>query len=222
MNLIFEKFEKNLIFFKLKINLSPFLKKEPEPAPKPALESAKPEFYTDTKPLTQSNRKSLSMESIPSINHAFTNQPPSYANASHKNHHHPVVNIHNKYGTVSAYSSNQINRPAFVNINQISDHTTNLTSLTQNSINNNNNNNGAVSAAELAALANSNRLRPINRSFRTAVDKSFDLPMNSVLNSNQNNPQTGKSKTFLYLKLKNKTRNTFRRRFSLLYKSIYA
>jgi hypothetical protein len=95
-----------------------------------------------------------------------------------------MVNVLNKYGTVAGYSMTS-KRPIIINkthtnyfdsgvvgqSNQAESNTTSLASTT---------NNNVSSAAEAAAqaLANS-RLRAINRSFRTAVDKSFDMPTNS-------------------------------------------
>jgi hypothetical protein len=148
------------------------------------------------------NRKSASMESIPSgtASQFKFNNTYSYLNgtqgadpaAGTKNLSNltsplvnvpgSVVNVYKKFGTVNgALPSTSLNvngavskqmRPALFgqNFNQnVNDE------LPGASIN---------GADQLAA---NNRLRPINRSFRTAVDKSFDMPSNS-----------GKQLNFLY------------------------
>lgn len=88
-------------------------------------------YYTEVKA-----RKSTSMESIPQN---FETKPKSQR---------PIVNIHNKFGTVSGASVQ--NRPSL------------LPKETDK------NNDVGV-----------NRFRAVNRSFRTAVDKSLDVPAHS-------------------------------------------
>lgn len=143
-------------------------------------------------------RKSVSMESIPSIQYNNPPYPPHYVKNQHTSHNYPVVNVHNKYGTVSGYStsssSNNANnnnyhtRPSVLTLNQEQTPQPQQQVYQQQQQNDqsnpaitNNNSNLISSAAEAAAqaLANS-RLRSINRSFRTAVDKSFDMPLNNA------------------------------------------
>ncbi|RMZ98648.1 partitioning defective 3 -like protein [Brachionus plicatilis] len=89
-------------------------------------------YYTQVKA-----RKSTSMESIPQ-------NVPETKTKSQK----PVVNIHNKFGTVSGASVQ--NRPSVL-----------------------------PKESEKSADVGVNRFRAVNRSFRTAVDKSLDVPVQS-------------------------------------------
>jgi ABC-type phosphate transport system substrate-binding protein len=96
-----------------------------------------------------------------------------------------MVNVlNNKYGTVSGYSvSKTTQRPIIINKTNGSYFGSGIVgqnNQTEATMLANLSNNNVSSAAEAAAqaLANS-RLRAINRSFRTAVDKSFDMPSNS-------------------------------------------
>lgn len=94
-------------------------------------------------------RRSASMESIPS------QAPPSAAPTSSSRTQH-MINIYNKYGTVGGYSTSNTssrtnNRPPLLINNQ------------------------QLGADDANNQVNS-RLRAVNRSFRTAVDKSFDVP----------------------------------------------
>jgi hypothetical protein len=123
----------------------------------------------------------------------------SYSNQLNStNNTNTVVNIHNKYGTIGGYSMNstKTNRPSVLTHSN----TTNLpltsnntyqqhveTSATSDSITNNNSSSG-VNLTASDSLGNS-RLRAVNRSFRTAVDKSFDVPNNSSSSNNANQQQ---------------------------------
>ena len=135
------------------------------------------------------------MESIPSnlhINNEISQEAQQLKPQIHQTNSIPIstslnanmVNVLNKYGTVSGYSASKTSqRPIIINKangsyfgsgNVGQNNQTDTTMLANLS------NNNVSSAAEAAAqaLANS-RLRAINRSFRTAVDKSFDMPSNS-------------------------------------------
>ena len=92
-----------------------------------------------------------------------------------KNQYHQPA--YNKYGTISGFSNKTNNYLlANQNNNQFTNQTynSNNNNIIVNSANttNNNNNNGVNPTAN-------SRFRAINRSFRTAVDKSFDMPNNS-------------------------------------------
>ena len=107
-------------------------------------------------------RKSLSMESIPA-NINESSQPVCYQpnnkvdKITHKNsnNNNNIINSnYHKFGTVSGYTQVLHNRPSIdMHCNELADEAT----------------------AAAHALANSNRMRAVNRSFRTAVDKSFDV-----------------------------------------------
>jgi hypothetical protein len=138
------------------------------------------------------NRKSASMESIPSGTAAqfMFNNTYSYMNGTPgtvstgttttittkntpnaalplANAPGNVVNVYKKFGTVNgALSSTSANSAAGKQTRP----TLFVPSFT------NQNGNESNGADQLAA---NSRLRPINRSFRTAVDKSFDMPSNS-------------------------------------------
>lgn len=160
-------------------------------------------------PATTSHRRSISMETFQSehleagpqhhqpqqsVPHSASNQSNYYnkfgtiSGFSTKKltdlHHQQQNNItlsaknnsNNQYTNKTYLSTNFNNELKVMNIalNSING-TTNAKS---NLNNQKNNNNGMVQAATASLDANS-RFRAINRSFRTAVDKSFDMPSNS-------------------------------------------
>jgi hypothetical protein len=100
----------------------------------------------------------------------------------HPNHYHQPA--YNKYGTISGFS-NKTNY-LLANNNQYTNQTYNSNNIitpnvTANTTNNNNNSTSSTTTTTTTTTvptANS-RFRAINRSFRTAVDKSFDMPNNS-------------------------------------------
>ncbi|CAF0777257.1 unnamed protein product [Brachionus calyciflorus] len=102
-------------------------------------------YYTEVKPIA---RKSTSMESIPQ------NIPSSSSSSDPKpKTTRPVVNVYNKFGTVSG-ASIQSNRPSLlINVSNQQEQQNNPMESNSNS-----------------------RFRAVNRSFRTAVDKSLDIP----------------------------------------------
>lgn len=120
-------------------------------------------------------------------------QYQAQAQQQHRSNH--VINVYNKYGTVGAYyttnnstsgtsSSRPTNhlRPSLLmqpsmSMSQPQQQPQHAESSTANSNNHTTNfNNTSSNIAD--AQTNNSRFRAVNRSFRTAVDKSFDLPPN--------------------------------------------
>jgi hypothetical protein len=126
----------------------------------------------------QTSRKSISMESIPS-NIPNHQQQPTESKLSKIERLLQQNNTYQKYGTVTGFSSVVPSaRPSIL-----------LDNSNKDSILNESNGQNASQS-----LANSQRMRAINRSFRTAVDKSFDI------NSATNNQQQSNSKgNFIFL-----------------------
>ena len=118
-------------------------------------------------------------------------QPPAHDQlASNQTNHY------NKFGTISGFSnlkladthnnilsannnknnSNQYTNKTYLSTNYNSDLKVMNLALNSNAASNLTNTNAVPGAASLDA---NSRFRAINRSFRTAVDKSFDMPSNS-------------------------------------------
>jgi len=108
------------------------------------------------------------MESIPSTNPAATMS----ASAGVKTSPNSVANNLSKYGTMSGRSC-----VAVINNNRPQHHSYLHPSSQLNELYNQ----METNAQQQHVSATSQRLRSINRSFRTAVDKSFDMPSSSDL-----------------------------------------
>ena len=172
-------------------------KQQQQQQPQPQMPIELPYYYENQKTAASAQpnslniavRKSISMESIPS-NVILEKQPPTSNKPPHpvttyiNNTNGAVNNANTKFGTISGYST--ANAP---NNNTPQQRATILTKSNTSYFSTNTNNNSgenatatstvesapAVVSPDAQALANS-RLRAINRSFRTAVDKSFDMP----------------------------------------------
>jgi hypothetical protein len=154
--------------------------------------------YRDTKPIenqmSNNHRRSISMETFQS-DHLETaglvhQQPINNHLASTQTNHY------NKFGTISGFSnlkltdthSNIVSANSNIN-NTDNNQYTNKTYLSTNynndlkvmnlALNSNAANSVINTNAVSASLDANSRFRAINRSFRTAVDKSFDMPSNS-------------------------------------------
>jgi len=118
--------------------------------------------------------------------HHHHQQPPQPQQQQQQQHQHPNhyhQPAYNKYGTISGFS-NKTNY-LLANNNQYTNQTYNSNNIitpnvTANTNNNNNSNSTSSSTTTTTTVPTANsRFRAINRSFRTAVDKSFDMPNNS-------------------------------------------
>ncbi len=99
----------------------------------------------------------------------------------HGNPNNTATSAYQKFGTVAGYTQVHHNRPAID---------------MQNTFNHPNEELASEAAAAAQALAN-NRMRAINRSFRRAVDKSFDVVVpisNSAAANTATTPSNGKFK----------------------------
>ena len=120
--------------------------------------------------VVQPARRSISMESIPSnVAPQETQISNNQARVEKIHHINNNANMYQKFGTVSGYT--QHSRPGIDAQNTFSSPTKTNDVL-------------AVEAAAAAQALANNRMRAVNRSFRTAVDKSFDV--NGGHNSNNN------------------------------------
>lgn len=180
-------------------------------------------------PTAATCRRSASMESIPSQqqhqrftdmatnpNESCARQPPVsnhyqqhllHGAGTHRSNH--IINIYNKYGTVGGYStsnsSNRTNTRPSLLIQQSN-------AVANTSLANSSGGSGTVPNSESNSQVNS-RLRPVNRSFRTAVDKSFDLPNTPITSGKSVSPF---SQAFCFSHLDNRVRLCFINLFSFV------
>lgn len=111
---------------------------------------------------------------------SLVNSEPTSGQPRFNSNNNGTSMTYNKFGTISGYNASNISTNPNQRASILTKSNTNYFNVTQTHASQINGVVGSSAAltSDAQTLAN-NRLRAINRSFRTAVDKSFDMPVQS-------------------------------------------